>query len=312
MKLRIIIFLMLFLLTGCATYLPVEHDHALRVRLPEFEEEFNLVLFNLLNTAWDDSGNWRGDLQGDATVFASLLLFELGAELERSDLTDLARRTVDYEVRLIRRVWPSMEMVVGFPALVGGSIHVGDPEYARLLQLGCQGGYLLVSAGPGLLEGMLGDRVTLLGSVAHTCLRSARVLDDDSLARKGLELIREAENFRDAATGIYRSAAVKDWPQAVMVMALAEAWRVTAEDEYLQRAEAVMTAASGSLSDQQAGGYFGHPDLQTKGLSGNNNFVWALLDLYELTGRQIYVDGQPVGEPFDSAANALEGPGAPR
>lgn len=36
------------------------------------------------------------------------------------------------------------------------------------------------------------------------------------------------------------------------------------------------------------------------------------VEIREWTGRRIYIDGQPVGEPFDTPANALEGGGPPR
>ncbi len=277
--------LMIFvLLTGCAgqQVAPVESGFA-PVRLSEFEEPFNAILAGLL-LAGDDDGNWPGDMQGDATAFAPLLFYTLAGH--GAEYWAYAERTVGHEVRLIRRLRPDMQTVIGFPAILYGYSFSGS--HRLLLESGLDAGYLLYRIAPASLSRLVRDETTLMGTLAYLQLEAYQLLQDEKLLRRGLELI-EAAPF-DPERGLYQYEALPDWPQSTMLMALASAYRITAEPAYLERMRLVMQQLIDRYWDQECGGFFGHPDAQTKGLSGNNNLTWNLLDLYELTGDESYLE----------------------
>jgi len=74
------------------------------------------------------------------------------------------------------------------------------------------------------------------------------------------------------------------------MMALIQAYRATGNRAYLDRARIVLDTMNRLCRDACRGGYYGHPDLDTKGLSGNNNMAWVLLDLHEATGDGKYLE----------------------
>jgi hypothetical protein len=259
---------------------------------PEFEERFDAILATLLEH-WHDSGDWEGDMQGDATAFAPALLYRLGKE--DPDLWDKAAVTARYEVGLIQELAQTRELnmdaVVGFPAL-GDCYRFEEAAGCGLwLAAGTVAGHQVISERPEDLLPYVFDMATVFGTGATMCLDAAEVLQDESLQDKGLELIARADaDYWDEEQGLYSWSQVIDWPQATMMMALTRAYRITGEQKYLDRCERILASMNACCWDDAAAGYFGHWGQHIKGLSGNNGMILALLDLYESTGDTTYLD----------------------
>ncbi|MBN2299261.1 MAG: hypothetical protein JXM72_11735, partial [Deltaproteobacteria bacterium] len=69
---------MLLVMTGCATFHDRQiaqdcwrqHSHESLMACTDdfiFREEFRGILDNLISQYWEPDGNWKGDIQGDAT-----------------------------------------------------------------------------------------------------------------------------------------------------------------------------------------------------------------------------------------------------
>lgn len=77
-----------------------------------------------------------------------------------------------------------------------------------------------------------------------------------------------------------------------MLMALAQAFKATADPLYRARAEIVSETADREFWDPEDSGYYGHDPVvpESKALSGNNLFAQAMLDWYEITGDSSYIE----------------------
>ncbi|MFH1538029.1 MAG: hypothetical protein ABIH66_03660, partial [bacterium] len=67
-----------------------------------YQNQFDTLLDYLMENHWDESGNWSGDMMGDASWFAPALLFQMGADGNRPELTEMAVKTVDWELALFK------------------------------------------------------------------------------------------------------------------------------------------------------------------------------------------------------------------
>ncbi len=300
----------LFLFTGCALFqeqqvaygLVREHSRKSIIACTEdfvFREEFQGILDNLMTHYWEEDGNWRGDLQGDATYFASILLFALGSDAGDECMMQMARQTVSYEVSLIKRFFyrpgVHMDLVIGFPALARQHLYTGDDARRILFLSGVTSGNLMISLMPERFVSFVHDHATLYAVSAYLCFLAAdaagREAERGRFIRRGLYWIEKADTrYWDEDTGLYDYSNIMDWPQTTMMMALVQAYRFTGEDKYLDRCLTVLGSMDELCLDKIRGGYTGHPDPETKGLSGNNSMVWVLLDLYEVTGCDIYLE----------------------
>jgi hypothetical protein len=261
---------------------------------PEFQQRFDTILAALLTHHWRDDGDWDGDMQGDATAFAPMLLYQLGEK--DATLWDKAAATARHELTLIKELAATFELnmdaVIGFPALAACFVHERDAECKLWLTAGTYAGAQLIEEQPEDFLPFVFDMATVFGTGATMCLMSAEALGgDQALVDKGLALIARADaEYWDDDEGLYTWSQVIDWPQATMMMALTRAYRITGDQKYLNRCERILESMSACCWDDAAGGYFGHWGQALKGLSGNNNMAWALLDLYESTGDEKHLD----------------------
>ena len=306
----ICILVTLFLLPGCATFHDPQplsdlwRDHAhesLKAHTDNFifQKEFLSILDNLMTQYWDVGGNWKGDIQGDATFFASMLLFALGRDINDTSMTQAAHQTVSYEVSLIKRFFyrpvVHMDLVIGFPALARQHIYTGDDACRILFLTGVTSGNIMISLMPERFVSFVHDYATLYAVSGYLCFLAAEAAGPEAeknrFIRKGLFWIEKADKkCWNEDAGLYDYSRILDWPQTTMMMALVQAYRATGDGKYLDRCLVVMNSMDELCLDNEQGGYFGHPDLVTKGLSGNNNMVWVLLDLFEITGEPGYLE----------------------
>jgi len=75
-----------------------------------------------------------------------------------------------------------------------------------------------------------------------------------------------------------------------MMMAYIEAYRTTSNRAHLEKALLILESFDRHYLDKVTGSYWGHHKSDIKGLSGNNNMAWVLLDLYEATGQELYLE----------------------
>ena len=264
-----------------------------------FRDEFRGILDKLIEQYWDPGGNWKGDIQGDATLFASMLLFALSNDTHDAAMAEMAEMTVSYEASLVKRFFyypvVHMDLVIGFPALAQPYLFTEDDTYRFLFLAGVRSGNIMISLMPGTFVSFVHDYATLYATSCYLCFLAYEVSETDSqknfFREKGLAWIEKAnKNCWNEETGIYEYSRILDWPQTTMMMALAAAYRVTGDVQYLDRCLKVLDSMEVLCHDSVRGGYRGHPDLSRKGLSGNNNMIWVLLDLYEVTGEAMYLD----------------------
>ncbi len=264
-----------------------------------FRDEFSAILSRIISTTREESGDWKGDLQGDATAFAPMLLYDLSRDLAYPDLAVMADRTVAYEARRVKRCfylpWPDMDLVIGIPALAQPFLKNNDTEYNALFLKCVRIGYRCVSISPRFLTPFVRDRASAYGLMSYMCFMAADLSQDieekDSFVGKGVDLIEKADReCWDAGQSLYRHTVLADWPQQTMIMALVRAYHATGETSFLSRALAVFGTMDRRLYDPEKGGYFGHISDRTKGLSGNNNMAWVLLDLFGATNDRKYLD----------------------
>ena len=264
-----------------------------------FRDEFRGILDNLMLQYWDPSGNWKGDIQGDATLFASMLLFALSNDTHDTAMAGMAERTVSYEASLVKRFfyYPvlHMDLVMGFPALAQPYLFTGDDAYRFLFLNGVRTGNIMISLMPGTFVSFVHDHATLCATTGYLCFLAYEISETDFqknfFRKKGLAWIEKADKkYWNEETRLYDYTKILDWPQTTMMMALAAAYRATGDVQYLDQCLSVLDSMEKLCRDNVRGGYRGHPDLSRKGLSGNNNMIWVLLDLYEITGETIYLD----------------------
>lgn len=302
---RLIIFLQVFLLfLSCATLQPLpgvktpsreEIRQACEINpdLPEFGKEFSAILSRLLIDSWRDDGDWSGDLQGDATFFAPVILYALWQDTGNRVFLDMADKTVEHEKTLLKRFFlvPDMSMVIGFPVLAESYKATGNQDSLDRYLSGVRKGAAMAALFPGFFTPFVYDKASVYGTVGTLSLQAYEFTLDESYRKSGLDLIAAADHACwNGKEGIYAYEQLADWPQATMLVALAKAYRVTAGMDYLDRCRIITGSLDQRFLDLQRGGYYGHPDGTIKGLSGNNTLAWSFLDLYEATGDRMYLE----------------------
>ena len=257
--------------------------------LTEFKEEFSAILKNLVDLSWDESGDWKGDIQGDATYFAPMLLYALWKDTGAYALRSMADRTVDHEVAMVYKFIifpvPTMDMVIGFPSLAESYRATKRRPYLNMFTLGVSAGSMLATYSPDFFTPYMYDRASTYGSIILMCFTAYELTGEDAYKKKGLDLFSLADReCWNEEKGLYAYSRYADWPQATMMMACAAAYRATGSEKYVERAARVIAGMDECLWDKDRGGYAGHPTPASKGLSGNCAVAGALLDLYEATG----------------------------
>jgi len=262
-------------------------------QFPQFGSEFSAILSRLLSEAWRTDGDWSGDLQGDATFFAPVLLYALWKDTGNPVFRIMADRTVEYEKRLTDRFFllPDMDMVIGFPVLAESYRSTGDRDSLDRYLSGVRKGSAVAACFPGFFTPFVYDRASVYGAVGTMTLQAYELSGDESFRKKGLELIAAADHSCwNAQEGLYAYEELADWPQATMLIALVRAYRATGEKPYLEQCGKIVASLDERYLDRENGGYCGDLRGNTKGLSGNNSLAWAFLDLLEATGDRAYLE----------------------
>jgi len=264
-----------------------------------FDDLFYPILNNLIDRFWQPSGDWIGDQQGDATAFAPMLFYRLALERRAPWLAERATLTAEWEMALIRRVFSLqledlddlMNVVTGGPALIEACRYTGDQRYCSTASLGLRGANVLARTIPWAFVFFF-DPVVAMAVSADCSFDLADVTGDDALREEGLALVDLADiKYWREADGFY-GVTCWDWPEATMLMALAEAFRDTGSPVYRERADRLIETTDCVLWDKERGGYYGHITTgpRAKALSGNSIFCRAMLDWYEITREPFFID----------------------
>jgi hypothetical protein len=239
-----------------------------------FRDEFSAVLSRVIATCRDGSGDWKGDMQGDATAFAPMLLYDLSQDFSWPGLAAMADRTVAYEARRVRRCfylpWPDMEVVIGIPALAQPFLKNNDDTYSGLFLKCVRIGYRCVSLSPVFLTPFVKDRASAYGLTSCMCFTAAQLSrsreERDSFVRRGVSLIEKADSeCWDPGESMYKYDTLADWPQQTMMMALVRAYHATGRTAFLDRAIVVLGSVERRFLDREGGGYFGTRTLGPRG-----------------------------------------------
>lgn len=257
--------------------------------LPRFQAEHDALFDHLVADFWSEDGDWEGDMQGDATAFAPRVLYATAEDRTDDRYAEMAGTTVAYEVTLLHAYLLThvltMDAVIGAPGLADGYDVTHDETWRALFLGGTAMGYDMMVADPDQFLPYVFDLATVYGTGATMCFRAWEISGLEAHKNNGLDLVEraDAEAWNEEA-GRYDWTMVMDWPQATMIMALVGAWRATGDEAYLDRAQRVRQTMEDECWDEERGGWFAAAGAHGKGLSGNNNMAWALLDLYEATG----------------------------
>jgi len=265
-----------------------------------FEAQLNLIL----NEYWRENGDWKADMMNDATAFAPRLLFEIYARTGNEVLYDRAIATCRYQMRLTRDVLAGkghfdVNSVSGVNCLLASARYAkGEHERAAsrdLLQsfLNVLGGALLFDVVPPSMPNL--DECKSIGMplVAATALGLYQVHNETSLLVMARKLIAKHEReFLDHETGLFGGKHFGSWNSAMGLAAYAEAYTVTRDSSYLQKANALIKSLR-RLHGTFAGVFFHDVSLDKKPNWGANLstamiYIEALWTLYESTGDEAY------------------------
>ena len=267
---------------------------------PLFADMFHAIQDNLIKNCWVGNGDWRGDMQGDDVAFGPWLFYSIGEDCGIPEFVSMATRTVDYEVSQLEKLfsggmWNPMKMmktVVGGPALIEGYRFTENPEYLQWADTGLEIGTGIALMFPRMLAPVVLDPAVVVGVTADLDFELFGITLDSRYSLWGLAAMDAAEGRFWNEEGGYYGDTLWDWPEATMLMALAQAFKATADPLYRARAEIVSETADREFWDPEDSGYYGHDPVvpESKALSGNNLFAQAMLDWYEITGDSSYIE----------------------
>jgi len=218
------------------------------------------------------------------------VLFPLAAAGHCREPHDRAVQTVDHEVELLKQFivdgTVDQDAVIGAPSLIIGYRWTHNHFYQATAGMGIRfiGGQIV--ADPESFAGMFASPVAALGATAYEVFDYLDATGKEDMVELGMEVIGKARaDYWDAEKGVYSDEAmgIWDWSEALMLMALASAYKVTGDEELLQHAEELAASTKALLWDEEKGGFFAYPDCAGKGLSGLAFLARAFLLLYEVT-----------------------------
>ena len=236
-----------------------------------FENQMNLIL----SEYWSEDGNWKADMMNHATAFAPRLLFKMYAKTKREDLYRRAITTCNYQTRMLGKVVRGEETmdlhsVCGVYGLLSSMKHAKtEQERASSTQLmkftltiGCN--TLLFDIGQPLFPDLQEYECISLPFVAIACLEFCEIERWTAMLETARQLIQKhEEQYYDKQTGLFWGKKFGEWNSAFGLLALAKAYSVTKEEQYLHKAQEVIN----NLREHSmvfGGVFYGEPSLEAK------------------------------------------------
>lgn len=261
-----------------------------------FKEEFNKVLCNMIKNYWDESGDWKDDGMGDSTTFAPLVLFDLAERLKQPELSNMAVRTVEWEVQLFQNMMDQilkgedpqkmMETVNGIPALIAGYYYTKNKRYSNLVKTALIFAENIATTNPDMFTYFLFDRVTVPAVLSYIGFLYSKISGEKLYSKKALRLINFMdEKYWDENEATYGEK--EAWSTPFIINSLIEAYLAASDKKYLERANLILSNAEKDLWKEDG---FYIEDGTYFGLAENINFVHTYLNFFEVTKEQIYLD----------------------
>jgi len=262
---------------------------------------FDPILTRLTNEYWRESGNWEGDMMEDAPSFAPRVLYKLG----NAEAGTKADRTVEYEVDLADKVLEQLKtdpndteklkqliypVAMGHASLMDGFRNYGGDkqEIKTKLEVYSQGGVFLSALAlifvdpaeidKNLPEGFPFNRIQAHAFTADACFQLGEITRNQAWSCLGTYLTdRMVEQFytENGQYGGYltlkpsEGKPPEDWNQGYSLVPLAEAFKFTNDQKYLEKGRQIVDTSLRHLEDKQRGGFATAPLSQSKHLSGN-------------------------------------------
>lgn len=266
---------------------------------------FDAILTRLNGEFWDETGNWNGDAMDDAPSFAPGVLYAVGRTRNDAEALRRADRTVVYEVGLVddvikqlqkdphdrealkRLVYPA---AMGHIALVDGFSNVGgeNPDIRTKLEVYSQAGALaaalaLILVNPETIDENFPpnfpfSRVQAHAFTADACFQLRKITQNPLWGHLGAYLTdnmiadfwtENTEYGRYFSLNPREQKPPEDWDQGYTFVALAGAYEVTKDQQYLSRGRDTATTALDHLEDKERGGFATAARSPAKFLSGN-------------------------------------------
>ncbi|MEW6201624.1 MAG: glycoside hydrolase family 76 protein, partial [bacterium] len=267
-----------------------------------YQEHFDRLFQYLIKNHWNESGDWGGDMMGDASWFATVLLFEMGARENKPEYTKKAIKTAEWQLSLFRsadtelnkieKTPNAVSLLGGFPGIFYAYKYTKRKDFKSTLDqiflLGCS----IIKSDPGKIVETFGvDAVVFLAGVSFAAYSYYEETGALHLKKCSLEAIDKAnKDYWHEDEKHYGT--LWDWSAGAMLLALSGAYRLTKDEFYLERANTLIDTVMKRLWDEESGGLISrHFHLKkAKVLSGNNLFVTAMIEWYKVVPDEKYLN----------------------
>jgi hypothetical protein len=256
-----------------------------------------------MGSHWSEDGNWSGDMMGDASWFGTALLFEMGQDENNPAYTENAIKTAEWQLSLFKSggkelgkmkiTDDSVSVIGGLPGIFYAYKYTKRKDFKavmdQVLSLGCS---LIKSKPENFIQAFGGDTVVFLAGVSFAAYLYHQETGSEYMKKCSLDALKAADKSYWHEDEKYYGT-LWDWSAGAMLLALSGAYRLTQDQFYLDRANALLDTVVKNLWDEKNGGLITrqHFDLKNaKVLSGNNLFVTAMIEWYKAVPDRKYLD----------------------
>jgi hypothetical protein len=228
----------------------IELDY--KALLPHYADVFGTQLDLILNEYWNEDGNWKADMMNDATAFAPMLLFKMHEKTGCEELYRRAMTTCDYERRLITEVMSGkakfdLFSVFGVYGLLPCMQHTKTQPEREAANNQLQSliflinGAMLFDLDQALFPDWKQSKSIALPMAASLSFEFCESEEQPAILNMAKRLIAKHEKeFFDPNTGLFWGPNFGMWNPALGLLAYARAYSTTREDQYLQKANALI------------------------------------------------------------------------
>jgi hypothetical protein len=269
-----------------------------KLNLKLFKEKFLSVFEKMVDYYWDESGDIKEDMMGDATGFAPYVLYQVGVDTQIEEFIEMANKVVNYEVELFKEIIPYLKeqkphknllsAVSGSPALLDGYKYTGKEEYLEMIKEGLTISNEIAYNNPAYFSFFFEIPNVVEALVCYSDFLIYKETKDEKFLKLGLKLFEKIEKTWNQEKGYYgkRIKVTFDWMQGLVFLNLGLLYDITKDLKYKERADKMIESLDKMMWDEERGGYFSSDKKlnDTKSLSGNAIFIMGYLNLYEATG----------------------------
>ena len=290
----------------------------------ELASELNLAPFfidsfdDMQTHHWQEDGNWKGDMQNDATAFAPELLYMVADYLGPAgdEFYQRAYKTSQYEYSVIFDVLPSvfrwdLDAWQIFDAAVGGYSYVSCNAYGRGVHKTLCDLFLIpvLNIGTWLLNSPIYEAVGIFDSLTAVVLSRAaqinvdvyRTTEQPHYLNNAARLMKKLESITNADDDGYYEGNISGWSQASPLVAYSVLYSASGDESYLEKVEKILAVQErdflfGVPEVSEAYWEIAHIDLGSNqdeyvlAASTHAQFFESYVVLYEATGSEYYLE----------------------